>query len=71
MTGFGIARLLVYLAGMGASSLSLMDIATFDPETWMLDFNPFRLDEVVRDCVTFVGSTVASLAVWRKWRVAK
>jgi len=28
MTGFGIARLLVYLAGMGASSLSLMDIAT-------------------------------------------
>lgn len=71
MTNFGIVRLLIYLAGIGASGMSFADLATFDTTTWEFDLHPFRLDEAVQDLVTFTSSSLATLAVWRGWRTKK
>lgn len=61
-------RLLIYSAGLLAGGAALMGYADFDPETWMLDIKPFKLDEFMLTAGTTAGNALAVLAVWSGWR---
>lgn len=67
----GFARMLMYLAGMGAVGLSIAGYGTFDNETWMFDLYPFAVDNLVKSLVSGAGNLLALVALmkgWRPWR---
>ncbi len=62
-----MARQGLYLIGILAGGMALAGYATFDPQTWMLDIQPFNLREFVLTGAATSGNVLAALAVWRRW----
>ena len=62
-----LIRGLIYLAGAGATGLSLAQFGSFDTATMTFDLYPFRVDDAIRAAVSGGGNLLAMLAVWRGW----
>jgi hypothetical protein len=62
-----LARAIVYLATLAASGLAIYGLATFDAATGDFDLAPFNLYTAIGAGSGLVSSTLATVAVWRKW----
>ncbi|MDZ7824681.1 MAG: hypothetical protein U5K75_12065 [Ahrensia sp.] len=61
------ARFLIYVMGLIAGGLTMSGYATFDPETLVLDIEPFNVEEFVLVGVGVVSNFTAALAVFFGW----
>lgn len=67
MNAASIARLVVYVAGLGASLLALAGYAQFDSATGELDILPFNISVVTTWGITAFSNALAGMALLRGW----
>lgn len=60
-------RLVTYVLCLGATALSAMGIAEFNPMTGDFLLHPVNLYEVAGPLAGIVSSTLASVALWKRW----
>jgi hypothetical protein len=60
-------RLLIYIAGLGASLLAMQGLADFDIVSGQFDPHPFNLYAAIGSISGAVTSALAALAVVKGW----